>query len=95
VSVRSRIAVAALLCVGYLMVGYVAPRVADAAPVPTWSNPCSADLDPGVCERVTYIASELSTIDSQTADAREMLGWLLGLTAFLVVVPLIARTFRA
>jgi hypothetical protein len=40
---------------------------ASAAPVPTWTNACSADLDIGSCERLTYIAEELSTIDDNTA----------------------------
>jgi hypothetical protein len=73
--------------------GGVAPRIADAAPVPTWTSPCSADLDPGVCERATYIASEVSTIDAESSDTRTLVGWGIGVLLVLVVTPFVVRLF--
>jgi len=40
----------------------------------TWSNPCSGDLDPGVCERVQYLAT--NTADAQHQDAWVLIGVL-------------------
>lgn len=44
---------------------------ASAAPVPTWSQECGGpdNLDPAACERLTYIASELSQIDANGSAA--------------------------
>jgi hypothetical protein len=65
VSVRKRLCLLSLAAVGALSLGC---SVALAAPVPAFTHACSdpAVLDPDECERLDYIASELSTIDDNT-----------------------------
>lgn len=47
----------------------------------TWTNPCSADLDPGVCERVQYVATV-------AADAQHQDTWvLIGVLTVVAVAP--------
>jgi hypothetical protein len=53
------------LVAAFFMLGQAAG--ASAASVPSWGTPCSADIDVAACERLTYIASEISTIDDSTA----------------------------
>jgi hypothetical protein len=83
---------------------------ASAAPVPTYTHACSdpAVWDPDSCERLTYIASELSAIDDSTAasaaaapDAvtQANLTWwgvwaACGLLLTLLVAPLFVNSWR-
>jgi hypothetical protein len=66
-----------------------APSGASAAPLPTFTNPCSADLDPGVCERVTYLAEQESQLDTVVT----FLGWGVGVALVVAVSPILMRTF--
>jgi hypothetical protein len=54
---------AALVFVCALMYG-IGADVARSA-VPTWTHDCAADIDPGFCERVEFIAT---TLDAQRAE---------------------------
>jgi len=54
--------------------------IAKADAPPNWTNPCSADLDVGTCERLTYIADEQARLDTEGEDTRHLVGWLVGVT---------------
>lgn len=59
-------------------------RIASATP--TFVNPCSADLDPGVCERVDYLAN-------QSDSVIEDLHFLIGVGLFIGVAAVMFETF--
>jgi len=72
----TRLLVVALVVNGCLLI-YGTSR-ALAAPVPAWTNACTADINPASCERLSYIASELSVIDDSTNEtvSRTDLTWI-------------------
>jgi hypothetical protein len=57
--------------------------------LPTWTNSCSSDIDVASCERLSYIATQSSQMDSMLQG----IGWAVGVLAFLVVVGVFMRTF--
>lgn len=61
--------------------------VAAAGTPGAWVNDCSMDLDPGVCERVTYIAEQ----QPDMAHRLDLIWWgiwgLVGLTLVLLIAP--------
>jgi hypothetical protein len=89
----------------------VGSGVASAAPVPTFTTACTdpAVVEPDLCERLDYIASELSAIDDNTASGgtssvalspddqtrMDLTWWGVWAVAGLVLVLLIAPDFRS
>jgi hypothetical protein len=57
-----------LLVVVVAVVGVLLPATA-AATVPTWTNPCSGDIDVAACERLTFLAE---TADAQLTATAEI-----------------------
>jgi hypothetical protein len=72
-----RIAQAVILAaLAFALVGAAGIAAAPAgATVPTWSNPCSGDIDVAACERLTFIAE---TLDAHTATLGSIDGKLDG-----------------
>lgn len=83
---RARSAHPLRLALGVVLAGAVL-FPASALATPTWSASCSGDLDVATCERLTYIATAQD-------DLRTLCAWGCGLLLFLIVVPLMNRTFR-
>jgi hypothetical protein len=59
----------------------VVPDLAAAADPPSWTNPCTADLDPGVCERTQYLA------ETSTDQNHRDLWFLAGVGAVIILAP--------
>jgi hypothetical protein len=68
---------------------------ANAAPVPTWTNPCSTSFDPAVCERTTYLAEEISVVDAESQDTRQLVGWAVGGILVLMFAPIVFRLWSS
>lgn len=81
-----RIAAAAFF--GAVALFLAAPALPAALPA-TWQSDCASDLDPGSCERLTYIAGQVAQLD----DDQTLLGWAVGALLVVVCVPILMRTF--
>lgn len=80
---------ATLIAVVVAVLALAFASAASADPVPTFTNPCAADLDPGSCERLTYVAGQAAKAD----ELEQLAGWIMGGVLVLVVVPVLMRTF--
>jgi hypothetical protein len=61
--------VAAVLALAVVFFAWGRAAGASAAPVPTWTNACATDVDVAACERLNYVAAELSAIDANTTSS--------------------------
>jgi hypothetical protein len=54
----------------------------------SFASSCASDLDVATCERMDYVAQAQE-------DEHRLLGWIAGISLFLVVLPIFHRTFNA
>jgi len=72
----------ALLTVVIILCGIIVPTAL------AWTNPCSGDLDPAGCERLTFIAGSVD-------DVRTGVLWLVGVVLGLYAANTIRDAFRS
>ena len=56
-----------------IVVALSGAAVASADPLPTFADSCAADIQPAICERIDYLATEAAQADIQTQHEQDRL----------------------